>query len=191
MKIHYIYLNYLKEPLLPHTTRERYSSITAARASRRIKQGHASECPFCTDKSFDRCNTQFGYSDKFSGLEAEVLRDFKFNVVNNCRPERPKFPADVDFAELVKSRGTPTLEIVTNTDSLMYAYPEVSLPNWFDLAHAIAQNPWIQVEELVEFETERTRVVLTAKRPDPDNYGRDYFRLLSQDTPYENKTRTE
>lgn len=180
-------------------TRDRYNSVTAARTSRRIKNGPASECPFCSDTDFNHLATRLSHNHNYSDSkrwEAEVLKDFKETVIASCRPERDSgnrtFKPDVNFAEITTDfYDNPKMEILTNTDSLRYAYPEPhSLPNWYTLGYAIAQNPWLQVEEVTEFETDNVRVLVTAKRPNPEDYGEYYYQLLSQrDTiPYETKT---
>lgn len=195
-KLHLVDLDYLENPLLPHTTRERYNSITAARASRRIKQGHASTCPFCTDKPFNFANTRLKYQDQLEGQKAEILKDFQHTVIDSCRPERTPndrtFKPDINFSEITTNHyGTPKMEILTNTSQLRTAYPQAAqLPNWYTLAYAIAQNPWIKAEEKTKLETDHTRILITAKQPDPNNYGRHYFKLLSQrdNAPHETKT---
>lgn len=199
-KLHLVDFDYIEEPLLPHTTNERYNSATAARASRRIKQGHASECPFCTDKEFTYHHSRLGSDHNYDRREdAEILVDFKKTIIESCRPERESGPRtispDINYSEITKPHiGAPKLEILTNTSQIRTAYPRVAaLPNWYSLGYAIAQNPWVEVEEHNRLETDHTLVLISAKRPNPDNYGRDYFRLLSQrdDIPYETKTSRE
>lgn len=195
-ELHQVELNYIKNPLLPHTTRERYNSITAARASRRIKQGHASDCPFCTDKPFNFANTRLKHQDQLEGWQAETLKDFQHTIIESCRPQQKSnnqtVQPDINFSEITTNHhGQPALEILTNTSQLRTAYPQIAkLPNWYTLAYAIAQNPWLQVEEKTKLKTDHTRILLTAKQPNPNNYGRHYFKLLSQrdNAPKETKT---
>jgi len=199
--LHLADLNYGEaKPTLEHTTtRERYTSLTAARASRRIKQGHAANCPFCSEATdFNYHTTRLPHGHNHEGrnrLKAEVLTDFQATVLDSCRPERDStgrtFKPDINFSELTTDfYDRPHLEILTNTSNLRYAYPGAALPNWYSLAYAIAQNPWLEVKEVTEFETDHTRICLVAKTPNPDEYGEHYYRLLAQrdNAPYETKT---
>lgn len=185
-------------PDIDHKTRDRYNSVTAARASRRIKNGPASECPFCSETEFSHACTRLDYDHnhgEHKRWKAEVLADFKETVIPTCRPERESgprtFKPDIEFAEMTTDRfDNPMMEVLTNTGSVRHAYPQVSLPNWFTFGYAIASNPWLEVEEVTEFETDHTRVLVSSKRPNPEDYGEYYYQLVSQrDTvPYETKT---
>lgn len=198
--IHRIKFEYQAEPTRPFEEYERYSSVTAARASRRIKKGHASDCPFCSDTTeFTHTESRLPANQSYperKRWQAEVLADFKQTVITSCRPERHPtdtrtLPADIHFAELTTNQyDTPQMEILTNTRSFRYAYPRVSLPNWYTLGYAIAQNPWLEVKNLTSFETAHTRIHITAEYPSAEAYGDSYYRFLSQrDTvPYETYT---
>lgn len=197
-QLHLVDLEYDEpEENTEQSTNERYNSITAARVSRRIKQGPASDCPFCSEKPFKYGCSRLPMKHNFPENKrwgAEVLEDFKQTVISNCRSEHmqadKKFKSDIEFAEITQDQyGNATLEILTNTDSLRYAYTEFALPNWYTLSYAIAQNPWIKVEEVTDFATEHTRIRVSATKPQKKEYEESAYRLLSQrdNAPYETK----
>jgi len=185
--IHLVELKYGdSSPPIEHSTRERLHSMNAGRASRRIKQGKAKECPFCSDATEfklgqSRLEANHNY-DSEKRWQAEVLEDFKQTVIESCRSEENgDSTTDIQFAEMTTTEyGYPNLEILTNTSSLLYAYPTTSIPNWYTLSYAIAQNPWLTVKEVTEFESSHVRILLGSKIPQEDEYETDAYRLLSQ-----------